>query len=405
MREETIQVWPIGGFCAQSYNGAYNDDRDDGGDLQQTVNREGKKTAAYARQRQFERDLFRCIDIEPVEGLHRVISTSWIEKRKSYWQKLESLVVRASGGVKSFRHDELQELSLLYRQTAADLAAIRQDPSSVHLARYLNQLMARAHNIIYAGHRASPGAVLRFFRYEYPRIVRQNLRYCLLAIAVFVAGGLAGTALTLQDTDFKLQVLGPQMVRTIERKEMWTHSIISVKPLASSEIMTNNMSVAFMTYATGIAAGLGTLYMMFFNGLLMGVIGTACAMAGMSLSLWSFVAPHGALELPAIFLAGGAGFKIAQGLLFPGMLPRKESLAMAGREATALVLGTVPILVIAGIIEAFVSPTGMPIPLKFAMSGSLLVLLAGYLFMAPGNENLTKVRGASATRDLRVGRE
>ena len=78
---------------------------------------------------------------------------------------------------------------------------------------------------------------------------------------------------------------------------------------------------------------------------------------------------------------------------------------MAGREATALVLGTVPILVIAGIIEAFVSPTGMPIPLKFAMSGSLLVLLAGYLFMAPGNENLTKVRGASATRDLRVGRE
>jgi uncharacterized membrane protein SpoIIM required for sporulation len=334
-----------------------------------------------------------------------VISTSWIEKRKSYWQKLESLVVRASKGVKSLSHDELQELSLLYRQTAADLAAIRQDPSSVHFARYLNQVMTRAHNIIYAGHRASPSVVLRFFRYEYPRIVRRNWRYSLLAIAVFVAGGLAGTALTLQDPDFKLQVLGPRMVRTIERKEMWTHSIISVKPLASSEIMTNNMTVAFMTYAMGIGAGVGTLYMLFFNGLLMGVIATACAMAGMSLSLWSFVAPHGALELPAIFLAGGAGLKIAHGLLFPGMLPRKESLAIAGREATALVLGTVPILVIAGTIEAFVSPTGMPIPLKFLISGALLVLLGGYLSMAPLDRNLTKVGAANATRNLLVARE
>ena len=78
---------------------------------------------------------------------------------------------------------------------------------------------------------------------------------------------------------------------------------------------------------------------------------------------------------------------------------------MAGREATALVLGTVPILVIAGVIEAFVSPTGMPIPLKFLMSGSLLVLLAGYLFMAPGDENLAKVRGANRTRDLEVASE
>jgi len=114
----------------------------------------------------------------------------------------------------------------------------------------------------------------------------------------------------------------------------------------------------------------------------MGVIGVACSLAGMSLSLWSFVAPHGALELPAIFIAGGAGFKVAHGLLFPGMLPRKDSLAAAGREATSLVLGIVPMLIIAGTIEAFVSPTGLPIPLKFAMSAALLVLLNVYLFGA-----------------------
>lgn len=311
-----------------------------------------------------------------------MISTSWIEKRKPYWQKLESLISSASAGVKRLDHSELQELSLLYRQTAADLAAIRQDPSSVHFARYLNQLMARAHNIIYAGHRASPWGAVWFFTREYPKIFRRNLRYVVLALVIFILGGLTGAALTLQDSDFELDVLGPQMVQKIQRKEMWTDRILSIKPRASGAIMTNNMSVSFMMYATGITAGLGTLFETFFNGLLMGVIGVACALAGMSLSLWSFVAPHGALELPAIFIAAGAGFKIAHGLLFPGLLPRRDSLAAAGREATSLVLGIVPMLIVAGTIEAFVSPTGLAIPLKFAMSGALFILLNVYLFGA-----------------------
>ena len=311
-----------------------------------------------------------------------MISTSWIEKRKPYWSRLESLLGSAKAGVRSLSHSELQELSLLYRQTAADLATVRQDPASLQFARYLNQLMARAHHIIYAGYRASPWAAFMFFRQEYPRIFRRNLRYCVFAIVIFAIGGLSGTALTLQDPDFKLHVLPPSLLHSIERKQMWTHSILSVKPHASSRIMTNNMTVSFMAYASGITAGLGTLAEMFFNGLLIGVIATACGLAGMSLSLWSFVAPHGALELPAIFLAGGAGFKVAHGLLFPGMLPRKDSLAIARRAATSLVLGTVPLLIIAGIIEAFISPTALPIPLKFAMSGALLVLLATYLFGA-----------------------
>jgi uncharacterized membrane protein SpoIIM required for sporulation len=100
----------------------------------------------------------------------------------------------------------------------------------------------------------------------------------------------------------------------------------------------------------------------------------------MSLQLWSFVAPHGVLELPAIFIAGGAGFRIAQGLLFPGVLPRRESLARAGLEAVQLLLGTIPILIIAGLIEAFVSPTGLAVSLKFSIAAALFVLLCAYLF-------------------------
>ena len=88
-----------------------------------------------------------------------------------------------------------------------------------------------------------------------------------------------------------------------------------MKPVASSYIMSNNISVGFTAFAMGITGGLGTVYMMAFNGLMLGVVGMACWLAGMSVQFWSFVAPHGVLELPAIFIAGGAGFRIAQGLL------------------------------------------------------------------------------------------
>ena len=312
-----------------------------------------------------------------------MISTRWLDKRKPYWARLEQLLEQGTRrGLPSLHRSELQELGLLYRQIAADLAALREDRSSVHFARYLNQLLARAHNIIYSARKTNPTAILGFFAVTYPQVVRRNLRFVQMALAIFAVSALVGAALTFQDPDFKLSILGPEMVQTIEKREMWTHSIVGIKPLASSAIMTNNMSVGFMTFALGITAGLGTIYMLLFNGLLIGGIGMACHLSGMSLKLWEFVAPHGVLELPAIFLAGGAGLRIASGLLFPGYLPRRESLVRAGSEAVQLLLGTIPILIIAGTIEAFVSPTGLATTLKFAMAAALFVLLLGYLFGA-----------------------
>src|SRR5215467_12445511 len=197
-----------------------------------------------------------------------MISTRWLEKRKPHWARLEALLNQSSkGGLKSLSRSDLQELSLLYRQTAADLAAIREDRGSVHFARYVNQLLVRAHNTIYSGHRASPIAVVSFFTQTYPAAFRRHLKHCALATAIFALAGLAGAILTYQNPDFKVKLLGPEMVETIDRHQMWTHSIVGFKPFVSSRIMTNNMSVGFMTFALGITGGLGTVYMMAFNGL------------------------------------------------------------------------------------------------------------------------------------------
>jgi uncharacterized membrane protein SpoIIM required for sporulation len=313
-----------------------------------------------------------------------VISTRWLQQRQTYWTRLEALLEQSSNrGVTSLSREELRELGLLYRQIAADLAALREHPGSTHFAEYINRLLARAHHTIYSSERTRPlGGLLSFLR-DYPSVFRRNLLPTLAALGLFAAGIAVGAIVTYRDADFTMQILGPDMVDTIERREMWTHSIVAVKPVASTRIMTNNMSVSLTAFAFGITAGLGTAYVLFFNGLLLGVVGMACAAAGMSVPLWSFVAPHGALELPAIVVAGGAGLRLAQGILFPGLLPRKHAVILAGREALKLVLGCLPILVVAGLIEAFVSPTDLAVWLKFAMGASLLVLLGAYLSSYP----------------------
>jgi uncharacterized membrane protein SpoIIM required for sporulation len=309
-----------------------------------------------------------------------MISVSWLKKRQPYWARLESLLVEIKQhGLHALGRDELRELGLLYRQTATDLSAVRGDASSVQQSRYLNQLLGRAHNAVYSGQKKTVGRVAQFFWNEYPVIFRQYLRYTLVATGLFALGALAGMFLTLSNPDFMRDFLGPQMVATIEKHEMWTHSVVAAAPQESSFIMTNNMTVSFMTFAGGITAGLWTLFQLFFNGMLLGVIGVACALNQMSVKLWSFVAPHGVLELPAIFIAGGAGLRLAQALLFPGTLSRRDSLAVGGNEAVRLLVGVIPMLVVAGTIEGFFSPSSVPAPFKFALAAALFTMFVAYL--------------------------
>jgi uncharacterized membrane protein SpoIIM required for sporulation len=316
-----------------------------------------------------------------------MISNQWIEKRRPYWDRLATLAGQSHGaGVRQLGRDELRELALLYRQVANDLSVVRQDATAWSTAHMLNQLLGRTHNIIYSSRRRSFLGVLIFLRKEYPRHFRRMLPYTLAAIALFATGLLLGAILTVTRHGFMESLLGPYMVETIRHHQMWTHSIVGMKPQESSRIMTNNLSVTFMTFAAGITAGLGTLWLIFFNGLLMGVIATACQQAHMSRDLWSFVCPHGSLELPAIFIAGGAGLRLASGMLFPGVSSHRESIARAGREAIRLVAGVIPMLIVAGTIEGFLSPSSAPARLKFAVGAALFTLLLVWLFSSQEDE-------------------
>lgn len=309
-----------------------------------------------------------------------IVSNQWLQKRRPYWERLAKLLAQTeTAGPRQLTRAELQETALLYRQVASDLSTLRQDASAHAYTEYVNILLARAHHIVYSGRPTSLMGILRFLRDEYPVVFRKQLGYVLLSLGITLGGALLGSVITLARPEFMRHMLGPDMVATIERHEMWTHSLVTVAPRMSSSLMTHNLTVSFGAFASGILFGLGSVYFMFINGLLLGVIGVACQQHDMSLDLWSFVAPHGSLELPSIILAGAAGLRLGRGVAFPGLYHRRDSIALAGADAARLVAGIIPLLVIAGTLEGFFSPSGAPVWLKFAVGGTLFSLLILWL--------------------------
>jgi uncharacterized membrane protein SpoIIM required for sporulation len=320
-----------------------------------------------------------------------MISNLWMDSRKNNWNRLDALVRQVEKeGVKSLSPAELRDLGMLYRQGAADLSAVRADRTSRTLEQYLNRLVGRAHNYVYSGRRVSVGTLWQFFAHGYPRLLRRLSGYVTAATAIFVFAGLLGALITIIRPDFAVVMLGPAMMDKINSHKMWTDSILSVKPAAASGIMTNNIWVCFLTFAGGVLAGLGTVYLLFQNGLQIATVLTCCFQRHMGLSLVAFMTAHGAFEIPSIMFAGAAGLRLGAGILFPGMLRRRDALALAGTEAVQLVSAIIPLLIVAGTLEAFLSPTHAPMALKFSVGA---VLFAGLVFWLGEGGRKTVVSG------------
>lgn len=325
-----------------------------------------------------------------------ILSNQWIAKRRPHWDRLSVLLSRTDqNGLNSLSRAELQEMALLYRQVAADLSVLRRDETARTHSEHVNQLLARAHHIIYSRQKTTWGTLFRFLKDEYPVIFRRQLPYVTASLMVTIAWAVLGAALTTARPEFMRHFVGPAMIATMEQHKMWTDSIVSVAPKETSHIMTNNLSVSFLAFASGITFGVGTFFLLFNNGMMVGVIAAACHQYSMSVPLWSFIAPHGSLELPAIIIAGGAGFRVGHAMLFPGGYRWKESVAKGGIEATQLVAGVIPMLVVAGCLEGFFSPSHAPVWLKFMVGALLFSLLMTWLFKRQGTREL----GNEGTRE------
>lgn len=306
----------------------------------------------------------------------------WIARREPNWQRLDTLLTQVEKkGLKSLKASEIRELASLYRSVSADLARARTHQVGTILLQDLQRLTSRSYTQIYQGSRRQEWqAIVEFYRWGFPAVVQETFGYTAVATAIFLFGALIAWWFSWQDPMFMSLIVPEELIEKVrDRHELWMGSILGREPLESSNIMINNLRVSFNVVAGGITAGVFTVFVLAFNGLLIGAIATLVGQNNLAYPFWAFVFPHGALELPAIFFAGGAGLLIARGILFPGKYTRLEALKFYGYKAAQLVFGIVPMLIIAGTIEGFYSPSPVvPEFLKYLTGVGLLTLLILY---------------------------
>jgi uncharacterized membrane protein SpoIIM required for sporulation len=309
----------------------------------------------------------------------------FINERKSAWQRLEELLQLLDRmTLRRLHREEVRELGRIYRRTASDLAIARAESRDPRLVNYLNSLVIRAHGRIYRADAQGGRRVRDFFARDFPLAFRRTWRYTGAAFGVFLLFSLIAFFGTRHDSDFsEFAGISPffrEMV--INNRTHWWEDLNQANQIGSSQIFTNNIRVTFYAFALGAMLGVGTLYVLAFNGAMFGAILALTYRAGFGNDLVTFVVGHGVIELSCIFIAGGAGLLIGTALLMPGDLSRGDALKLRGIEAVRLVVGCVPLLVVAGIIEGFISPAPINPAIKFSIGAITGLALYSYLLLA-----------------------
>jgi uncharacterized membrane protein SpoIIM required for sporulation len=250
-------------------------------------------------------------------------------------------------------------------------------------------LVSEAHTTIYRGEPLGWRQLRRFFLIEFPQLYRALLPYTSVAFALFLLPAIIAFFAVWYDTNVIYLIAGPgiaPLVHQVEQGKLWTEIAPAARSAASATILTNNIQVTFLTFAGGITAGLLTVWVLVNNGLSLGAIFGLLQAHQMSAGLAEFVVAHGFIELSVIFVAGGCGLAMGDALLRPGLQTRAAALIQKARMGVMVILGCAPLLVIAGLIEGFISPSGLPWWVKLAVGLTTGAALYSYWLLA-GREN------------------
>lgn len=310
-------------------------------------------------------------------------------RHQPQWQAFaEQLTQLEQGKTKA---GELAEFPHHYRRLCQHLALAQERGYSSYLVDPLQQLALRGHQQLYR-HRSQLAAnVLSFLLADFPRLVREQWRFVLIASLLFF-GSLVGIALLVYlFPELIYSIVSPQQVA--EMQSMYdpdASRLGRVAERASSEdwmmfgyYVMHNIGIAFQTFAAGLLFGLGSAFFLIFNGLIIGAISGHLTEIGYGQTFWSFVIGHGAFELSAIALAGAAGLQLGWALIAPGHLTRGESLRLAARKSVQMLCGVMLFLLIAAFIEAYWSSTTAIAPwVKYLVGAGLWLLVATYLTFA-----------------------
>ena len=322
---------------------------------------------------------------------------TFLHQRRSEWKRLEDLLGQIEGsGLSSLDEDQAVEFGRLYRRTASDLNQVQTFISGEAIQRYLNDLVARAYLAIYGKAKVDILRLLYYLFWDYPAVFRRYLRHLLLAAGLFATGILLGYLISWYDQEAaRAYLLPPQTIRPIESNEDAALPYDADQLMAfSSYLFSHNVSVSLFAFALGITGGLGTAWMMFYNGVIMGVLAAVFVESHQWLAFATGVLPHGVLEIPACFIGGAAGFVLAQGLVRAQPWPRREELTRQGKQAVLLLFGCVPLLAVAACLEAGVARAPdwfLAKGLKLACAGVFGLLFLAYILLLGWSRSTTQI--------------
>lgn len=308
----------------------------------------------------------------------------FIAAERPYWLELEKVLVRLENepGVR-LNLDEVKRFHFLYERAAADLARIAtfSEPES---RQFLENLVARAYGEIHETRgsrtRLHP---LRWFFQTLPQTFRKHLRAFGLALAITLVGALFGAFAVALDPEAKQVVtpfphlLGDPAERVAEEENAVGDRLRDAKTSFSAQLMTHNTKVSILALALGMTWGVGTVVLLFYNGVILGAVALDYVRAGQTEFLLGWLMPHGVIEIPAILIAGQAGLVLAGALIgWGGRAPLRARLRAVGGDLVTLIFGVALMLVWAGFVEAFLSQYHAPVFPYWAKIGLGTVELA-----------------------------
>jgi uncharacterized membrane protein SpoIIM required for sporulation len=296
----------------------------------------------------------------------------FLRDRDPAWRELQELVGRTGRRRRRLGADRLLRLGALYRGAAADLALARRRWPGDPVVGRLEELVGRARHLVYAApsRRFSP---IRFLGTGYWQLVASRPLMLAIAAALLFAPAALAAGWALDDPGAAGGLLPGEYRNVGEPRTQGTDLGLSADEQAgvSAEIFTNNIRVTLLAFAGGITGGIVTAAVLLFNGVLLGAVAGLSWGAGNGRAFVELVSAHGVLELSCIVVAGAAGLRLGWALIDPGRLPRGTALRREAQRAVLIALGTAPWLVLAGLVEGFLTPSGLGLPTAVAIGVAL----------------------------------
>lgn len=313
----------------------------------------------------------------------------FIKKHRDEWKQLEELVTLLSKSKRSITGNNINQFNRLYQKAAQNLSYCQTYFPNDEVTLYLNGLVSKSHNLMYKDQVSSFKQIRYFFSTKFVGLLVEQWKFVIAAMILTLLGAVGAFFSVVNNPLHIYSILPPEIAQGVDPQHLGkAHGSVD-SPMMSASIMTNNIKVAILAFAGGITFGLLTVYLLVFNGIILGALAALFWHYGKSYDFWAFIVPHGMIELSAIFIAGGAGLLMGYKLFAPGKFSRGYQLKYQARRSVQLLLGTIPLFVIAGLIEGFITPADIPLEAKYIIA--LLTVIGLILYIIIGSMRFSRI--------------